>query len=421
MKKSRKILYICLSILLTILTALIVVSCVNSKKTSETKAEDTALRYPSQDGLNGIYDVDTLQDCLVHFDNFITCQYDPYYAIMETDFSYEWNVEFFTTSQRESFTKMRFGQNHNEDGYFYFIDYYRNGGYVPMYYVLLSTPTEPFWHHSYGEEIYITGGSDIANSDTIRWFDHNATLTSYLVGSSLWGSFTFEANFNYNADFNYTLSDTFVSKPGTSATFEVQNEFEQSFISNGQVFNTVLLVFNRVTSSGVTYWNSATQEAYIQYGTDYIYWSEMYYINMFTNTRVLVATRGTKGVQYTGGTSSAGSYSTALTNTVNWVQANYRTIAFPGRQISYDLVNEFTRYNSSSDYNGFTEYPNYEQIINNNDNGEMVGGLALLGLAFKSLTPIFTIQILPGITLGLLFFLPLIVGIIVLIIWVIKR
>lgn len=41
--------------------------------------------------------------------------------------------------------------------------------------------------------------------------------------------------------------------------------------------------------------------------------------------------------------------------------------------------------------------------------------------AFSSLTSLFAIQIFPNISLGLLFFLPLVVGIIIAIIWIVKR
>lgn len=58
--------------------------------------------------------------------------------------------------------------------------------------------------------------------------------------------------------------------------------------------------------------------------------------------------------------------------------------------------------------------------IQSNDAG-LGDAFTLLGNAFTAMTSIFNITIIPGITIGLLLFLPLIAGVIVLIIWVVKR
>lgn len=66
------------------------------------------------------------------------------------------------------------------------------------------------------------------------------------------------------------------------------------------------------------------------------------------------------------------------------------------------------------------EYNNISETVNTADIG-LGQAFTLIGSAFNSLLGLATIQVIPGITIGLLLFMPFLAGLVVFIIWIVKR
>ena len=104
---------------------------------------------------------------------------------------------------------------------------------------------------------------------------------------------------------------------------------------------------------------------------------------------------------------------TCINQNVSWLGSEYKTLHF------YKVVDEQSYY-----YQVLT-MANNNLVANGFNNGTtdvgLGGAFSLLATAFSSISGILAISLFPGITLGLLLFLPLIVGIIIAIIWLIKK
>lgn len=103
-------------------------------------------------------------------------------------------------------------------------------------------------------------------------------------------------------------------------------------------------------------------------------------------------------------------------STSSWTNDDYRYITFIDK-LSLDERDFLTSFNSNEfGGNGFDDI-----TIISGGNGSVIDVFTLLGNAFASLQNFLSINILPAISIGTLLFLPLVVGIVITIFWLIKR
>ena len=138
------------------------------------------------------------------------------------------------------------------------------------------------------------------------------------------------------------------------------------------------------------------------------YWSYtgLYYVNSITGHTLIVNLPNSVSSY-----NSSGDSITARIKGSYWVSDSYRYIYFNDSLSDSVIVN-------LNQYNSFT----------NSDSGYSSGGnygltnvFTLISNSFSSCLPFLSIEIVPGITIGLLILLPLVAGIIIAIIWVVKR
>lgn len=230
------------------------------------------------------------------------------------------------------------------------------------------------------------------------WFFENASLID--KPSSF--TFTFNKQINYNAPQNASLESPFVlhSFSGNEAVYTISYNLP-SFMSNGEVFDTIKIWYFKGYS--MRYLDGTIQVNDNQ-GT--AYYNYMEYIDSTLGTTVMVNYRN-----FVNG-NVEGSVQTYLTNGSEWVNENYRVLIF-NTELTPNQTTHLSQFNNQNfNNNGFSAI------------GEDVGVgnvFSLMGSAFAGLTALWSIQLLPNITLGLLLFMPLIVIVIITIIKLVKR
>ena len=255
------------------------------------------------------------------------------------------------------------------------------------------------WEQGNYRWITIVGGSDTKNPDLVNWFNEYAFL-----GGHGFTTFTFSRNFNYNAPYKMPGDSQFVTKQANNI---IEYSFGGDFISNGQVFTGIRLVF--VDANGTNYFESpGSTLVRTNNNTNLVQFNYMEYINTMYNISVMVCSRNFRTYYNT----SSSSTNMALDFGVTWTNSNFQVLNFITELDSEDLtkLNQFNNYDL---YTGSTSVPTDDVGLGN--------VFTLLSGAFGAITSIFAIQLLPGISIGLFFFMPLIVGIILFIIWLIKR
>lgn len=228
----------------------------------------------------------------------------------------------------------------------------------------------------------------------------------YFYELSNQSNFIFNKNFNYNAPMGVTAQTPYYFKPGNIEGSGVSYYFNYNvgfFISNNEVFNYIRWEWQ--PSLGAVYYDFG--DGNIKKGPDgseqgsYLY---LMYGNSFTNTLKIVNSRDQIAFMPTNS-----SYAYYYANSSTWVNDNYRNITFL-QNMSNDLKTKIESFNN-----------NNQNSFSGNiyvDGGDI---FTLLGTAFNSLGDFFGLAILPGISIGVLFFLPLIVGIIVVMFHILKK
>lgn len=222
--------------------------------------------------------------------------------------------------------------------------------------------------------------------------------------------YDFTSNFNYN---NFYQSDsTFLNRgntPVVNAAGSTSRTFTYSlpwFSSNGIVFDKINVYFY-VTAYNYFEerdgsWNKYESNIANNY---YYYFHHMEYVNSATNYTITACNRVIAPYHEVGWT--------AVYKNVAWTSDGFQKLSFESKILDLRMQNILNSLTSDT-IGGFTE------IKNDIDIG-LGNVFHLLSLAFASWVPILSIQIVPGVSIGLLMFLPLIAGIIVLVIWIVKR
>lgn len=219
-------------------------------------------------------------------------------------------------------------------------------------------------------------------------------------------TFTFAYQINYYALYNSNIDNMFIndntfdigSLPQSKVLFEgVQ------FTSGGQTFDTIRLWYQNAQALSYLDSNKNRQTWTASGFASFIY---MEYFNSTTNKIEVVNTRLTKEYQ-NGNTTGIDQERGSI-----WVSSPYQTLTF-AEPLTEEQITQLARLNNANIYGN-------TYIGNNGDIG-LGSTFTLLGQAFTSWTGLLSIQVLPNITLGLLIFLPMIVGIIILIVWIVKR
>ena len=246
-----------------------------------------------------------------------------------------------------------------------------------------------------GYEEYLLGQGAVTHFDyenpfLINWFYNNATLIS-----NNQKSFTFLNDFNYNAPFVTSYDSQFCIK---SDGAYVEKSYNVGFISNGKVFTNIVVAY--MPGNGTAYLDKVSNTIKVNSNANTVYYSHMIYKNIETSESVIVNNRNF--------VVSDRSY---IAQGSMWVNQEYRNLLVYGSGSS--IFDDLAQFNSSTSLsNG----------ISSVDSNVGLGNVfTLLRDTFSSFLPIFGISILPGLSLGLFIFLPLVVTIIIVIIKLVKR
>lgn len=220
-------------------------------------------------------------------------------------------------------------------------------------------------------------------------------------------SFTINS-FNPFGDTTYTLSSIINSSlPGGAISNSNGGYYTIKlpyFTLNGVniLFNEIRIIYSNVANTHILYDNS---DSPVELNSNSAYAFEfLYFLNTYTNQQLMVATARFKYI------SSGDSSYNVLLSGYSWVSTDYQTLYF------YDDL-------TSSQFNTLRRFNSLNGGIGGSSS-TIIGStnvFTLIGSAFSSLLPFLNIEVLPGITIGLLILLPLVAGIIILIIWVVKR
>lgn len=261
------------------------------------------------------------------------------------------------------------------------------------------------WSSTSYQTIHITGGDDIESTTLIEYLYDSAILMSIDYSSLAdFPNFTFNNQINYNAPYNASIDSPFIlhTFEGGQEVFSYVIELPK-FVSNGEIFDSIRLWYfsgyatSYLDSGGLVKTNDNQGTAYYNY---------MEYINTETNTQVMVNYRN-----FVNGNVN-GSVQTYLTNGSEWKNDNYRKLVFLD-DLSSSQATLLSQFNNQ--LMGYTGFGNGETNIG------LGNSFSLIAQCFEGVKNIFAIEVLPNISLGVFVFLPLIVGIIITIIWIVKR
>lgn len=277
------------------------------------------------------------------------------------------------------------------------------------------------WYHdsSFSDvSILVNSINDESTTDWISFVNNNLEHIENL-------NFTFARNFNYNAFYQRTSplnlvvnrqKSAFISGvsfPSSVSDLQKNYVFEVGmFKSNGYFFNKVVVQFDY--TNGLDYYqdNSGTLIHPTNTSMEWNTWTDITFVRMSyqLDNNNMVEVCGRELGLY-GGDTAYRPY------TASWVNDNYRNIEFIE-------INTFREINKRTIVDIFAMANNTIDNVGYHDGIADIGLQNVIGLftlAFSSLVPILSISILPNITIGLLLFMPLIAGIIIAIIWIVKR
>lgn len=211
--------------------------------------------------------------------------------------------------------------------------------------------------------------------------------------------FNFNPTINYNAPFGYATESAFVLGEGQTITYELP-----WFYSNGLAFNQIQMYY--VDALATRY---ITQEGNIvvMETEGFSYYARMCYKNTATNLVVEVNSR-----IYSTYTDSQGNVQYYLNNTSVWANPNYQVLIFSD-SLTPSQYDKLSVLNTNLGA-GYVDYTGTDDI-------GLGSVFTLIGRAFSAVGGFLAIQIMPGLSLGILLFAPLIVGIIIAVIWIVKR
>lgn len=247
--------------------------------------------------------------------------------------------------------------------------------------------------------IFYLGGSRILLNTTPEVEDliHVALLNPFYDFSSFApNTFTFNEQINFNAFKSSNLEMPYINQ-SASGPIDVYNGF---FYSGGELFNNITIRY--VDAGGSKFMDKNANV--IQASNGDTYYMALEYHNTYTNRSLIVNSR-----DYATMKEGSGIITAALLSST-WKTQAYRNILLVDNP-SEQSIGELGRLNNNS------------SNINNGVSGagSIAGVFDLLSSAFGSWASIFSIQLIPGLTIGVFFFLPLVVGIIVLVFRAVKK
>lgn len=251
---------------------------------------------------------------------------------------------------------------------------------------------EYHWNDERFKHIYIPNeqANNTAAEDTtlIEWFQTFANPTYTIT------NFEFISQINYNGYFGQPLDSMFINASNTGSK-EVNIDLP-FFISNGQVFNRITLWY--LNGGSMAYLTDEGSTA-INENNHTWYFSLMYYENTLTGLSVAVNYR-----KFNVGSS------TYLVKGSTWKGLSYRYLSFQG-ELTPEQRTNLESFNNDY-FSGFSGV-----------GGEVGLGnvFSLLSSGFGAFINVMKIEILPGLSLGLLCFLPLVLIVIMVIIKLVKR
>lgn len=272
-----------------------------------------------------------------------------------------------------------------------------------------------FWclkliNFNYNDELFqLTLNKNVADANDLTYTTYDYTflfsnsdvwnITSFyrffkLADKSDYSDFSFNQQFNYNAPMAVSVSSPYgagVIGGVESSSFTTLTYDTGWFLSNGQLFNQIQLWYQK--SDGLTFDFNGTFKNGPRGMWSY---SFMYYVNTYSNIMTTVNRRDIKAIEHNN------AFTYGQLNSSTWVVDQYRYIKFL-TPLSDSLKDNINQFNNN----------NY-----NYSNGSISGSsdiFTLLSMAFTSLIPFLSTNILPSISIGVLLFLPTIVGIIVII------
>lgn len=236
--------------------------------------------------------------------------------------------------------------------------------------------------------------------------DNGVTLPDWLLFFfyPMYGGFNLSfQEFNPNAYFGYGKESIVVFDDNLTSDFQMMfnNGNGSFFYSNGELFNQIVLYWKHL-NAGATYQdlgNTTNGYSTIKSGVANAgYFSTMEYWNTWTGRKVVICRRD---LSVLGGLS-------APTNRIMW----YNNQAY--RDITYYNMNSFSY---ETNINAFLEinnnYTNYDYGFDN--------PFTLIYTMFSALAPIFNIEVLPYVSIGVLIAVPLIAIIIFAIVSLLKK
>lgn len=210
-------------------------------------------------------------------------------------------------------------------------------------------------------------------------------------------NFQFNNQINYNSPFDLTLGNQFIKGNYNSMITKSYNL--PYFVSGGVIYNQIVLKYD---TASAMYFN--VNDNVILGPSGSITYFAMFYQNSFTNVSTMVNVRDNADYYHDGG------YSLIQLPSSTWVSQEYRNISFLYDITDSDLLN-VSQFNNNSAYSTSVT----------NGNIGLGNVFDLLSNSFNSLLGLFNISIIPGVTIGVLMFLPLVVTIIVLVFKAVKK
>lgn len=273
--------------------------------------------------------------------------------------------------------------------------------------------------------VYFDGAFTVSNSylrinrdnkPYLLWTDNSHIIESYKGGffdciakplaqdSSQVTQFEFAKQINYYAPYGDNISSFAVNDGDMQApnSFRVYEYNLPVFYSGGYIWNKVVV---RYINAVALRWYDSEGKVQTFGQNSFASYMWMEYQNTITNKILVVNSRNSETYEIVNGMTQV------TINSSSWLSNDFRNLLFFQEPSSEQKLN-LSQFNNNI----------YGDSFQNTTTDVGLGNVfQLLSLAFASWIPILSIQIVPGITIGLLMFLPLIAGIIVLVIWIVKR
>lgn len=219
-------------------------------------------------------------------------------------------------------------------------------------------------------------------------------------------SIIFDNAINYNTFYDKDLSyDWLENSTDVPNGYTLDLRFG-TFISGGQLFDCIRIFYHNVADN---YFVNSFQDyndvkAPGNPNNTLVYFLNISYVNSMTGQSVIVNVRDSTLIHF-----ASENWVSAFTRGSTWVSQAYREVTFL-YGLSEQRITELMRLNNNSG------------VISYGSSGNGFGGVFdLLGQAFNTWASIFNMTLIPGISLGLFIFLPLVVTIIVLVFRAVKK